>query len=105
MAQTHEDRDSTAFLERLEERADGAVAAGASQIASGAPGEEPLDGWEAHGVQVCQLPPDEQRILRISIGGGPVTPVAVNYCTFRGDRGHCVELLRRALRAMERTRE
>lgn len=106
MAQSHVDRpdhddDAQDFVRRLEERAGAAMSAQTSTIAGGVPGEEVQDQWQARGVHVRQLPPDEQGILRISIGGGPRTPVQLNYCTFRGPHGDCVDLLRKVLAAME----
>ncbi len=100
--QTHEDRDSyrQAWLRSLEQKAARMTAAGKSQITAGKPMEEALAEWKANGVGVTQLPPDEHGILRISIGGGD-TPARVNYCVFRGGHGRCVDLLRKALKAME----
>lgn len=106
MAQSHNDRpdhksDALNFMDRLRERAGQAIEAKASMIASGMPGERPMRDWQANGVHVTEMPADEQGILRISIGGGPCTPVQLNYCTFRGDHGQCVGLLRKALKALE----
>lgn len=104
MAQTHLDSDipseatiREAFMTTLEERAAKLVRDGATMVASD--GEE-LVAWQAHGVDVAKLPDDPQNILRISIGGGAV-PVPLNYCRFRGDHAHCVDLLRTVLKAME----
>lgn len=102
--QTHDDADYTfrnEWLKSLEEKADRMVAEGKSKITGGDEGEQPLAEWEYKGVACRHMPPDEHGILRISIGGGTETPVEVNYCVFRGNRGHCIDLLRKALKAME----
>jgi len=70
---------------------------GKSKITSGDP---PLQEWQSNNVHVKQLPDDEQGILRISVGGGQ-TPVPLDYLVFRGSHGACVDLLRKALKAME----
>lgn len=88
------------WLRSLEAKADRVRQEKGSQITGGKPGESPLAEWEANGVGVRQLPPDEHGILRISIGGGE-TPVPLNYLVFRGDHGACVDLLRKALVALE----
>jgi len=101
MAMTHSDADAGGpFIKRLRERAVQMTRAGKSTIAAGTPGEDALASWQSHGVHVTQMPDDEQGILRISVGGG-TTPVPLNYCTFRGDHARCVDLLRKALRALE----
>jgi hypothetical protein len=104
--QTHDDRDYIThfrdeWLKSLDEKADRMKAAGQSKITGGEEGEQPLAEWQHKGVTCRHMPPDEHGILRISIGGGTETPVDVNYCVFRGNRGHCIDLLRKALRAME----
>jgi len=100
--QSHDDRDFRHdWLKSLEEKADRMQAAGESKITGGAEGEQSLAEWEHSGVVVRHLPPDEHNILRISIGGGRDTPVELNYCVFRGNRGSCIDLLRKALKAME----
>jgi hypothetical protein len=100
--QTHEDRDARReWLDSLTEKADRMKAAGQSEITAGKTDEPTLAEWKAHGVNVEELPPDEHGILRISIGGGEI-PVPLNYCVFRGDHGACVDLLRKALAALER---
>lgn len=103
--QTHFDSDSGDFLRRLQERADSMERRGLSQITSGKSGEPILEEWESHGVHVRRMPDDEQQILRISIGGGTLAPVELNYCVFRGPHGACVDLLRKALAAMEDPQE
>ena len=102
--QTHrDDQHINEFMDRLRLRAAGMVKDKASEITAGKEGEKPLAEWQSNGVGVRHLPPDEQNILRISIGGGN-TPANINYCVFRGDHGACVDLLRKALAAMEDTR-
>jgi hypothetical protein len=63
-------------------------------------GDEPLEEWELNGIGVRHLPADEHGILRISVGGG-VKQAPLNYCVFRGDKGKCIDLLRKALKALE----
>lgn len=103
--QSHNDQDFMQFrkewLESLESKADRMAAAGQSKIAGGEEGEQPLAEWQHKGVCCRHMPPDEHGILRISIGGGQDTPIELNYCVFRGNRGHCIDLLRKALKAME----
>lgn len=72
-----------------------------SKITGGEHGEPVLAEWKSNNVMVTQRPDDPQGILRISIGGGDMLPVSLNYCVFRGSRGLCVDLLRRALKALE----
>ena len=100
--QTHEDADfKNEWLKSLEEKANRMHAAGESKITGGDKGEEALSEWQFKSVHVRHMPPDEHGILRISVGGGTDTPIELNYCTFRGNRGHCIDLLRKALKAME----
>lgn len=99
--QTHEDRDARRdWLDSLEKKAERMQAAKQSEITAGKKGEPVLAEWNASGVDVRQLPPDEHGTLRLSIGRGE-TPVSLNYCVFRGEHGACVDLLRRALAALE----
>lgn len=99
--QTHRDSDfNSNWLDDLKRKASRMKADGKSTIAGGAEGELPIEQWDSHGVAVRKMPDDEHGILRISIGGGD-TPVGVNYCVFRGDHGQCIDLLRRALAALE----
>ena len=111
--QTHDDRSHNPiidsipreseedFMGRLRDRADEAMRAGSSTITAGKEGEQALEKWKANGVHVQRLPEDEQGVLRISIGGGPNLPVALNYCSFRGNRRHCLHLLKKAVAALE----
>lgn len=94
----------TSFLSALSAKADQLVALQKSQITSGA-GEVVLAEWQSNNIAVTQLPADEHGVLRISIGGGNETPVILNYLRFRGDHGQCVDLLRRALKALEERTE
>jgi len=100
--QTHDDRDfRREWLDSLEEKANRMHANGESKITGGDEGEKPLSEWQHKTVHVRHMPPDEHGILRISVGGGTDTPIQLNYCVFRGNRGHCIDLLRKALKAME----
>lgn len=99
--QTHrDDNHPTDFIKRLRERA--TEDKPHSRITAGADGEPILAQWKSNGVFVRHLPDDEQGILRISVGGSE-TPVNLNYLTFRGSHGKCVDLLRKALAALEKT--
>ena len=101
--QTHDDKDFRRdWLKSLEAKAERMQAAGESDITGGRRGEKVLCEWKANGVEVRKMPDDEHGILRISIGGGGDAPVELNYCVFRGSHSHCVDLLRKALAAMER---
>lgn len=104
--QSHQDFDAQIqFMDRLRRRAADMTEAGQSKITGGVDGEEILSEWKRGGVSVRQLPPDEQGILRISVGGGTDTPVELNYCVYRGSHSKCVDLLRKALIALERGAE
>lgn len=98
--QTHSDSDANGFFNRLNARAAEMVRAGKSKITAGAEGEQPLAEWDHEGIRVTHMPPDEQGILRISIGGG-VIQCPFKYATFRGDRGLCISLLKQAIAALE----
>ena len=103
---THFDREhrpnlADEWMDSLMAKAEKMRAAQQSQITGGKPEEPVLNEWKRKGIHVRELPPDEHGILRISIGGGPDTPTAVDYCVFRGSHGKCVDLLRRALIAMQ----
>ena len=66
-------------------------------------GEEPRAEWICDRVKVTHLPDDPQGILRISLGyaaGGP-DDEPDTYCVFRGDQAACIDLLQRAVDAME----
>lgn len=89
------------FIKDLSARADFLQAAGKSKITGGVDGEPILMEWTANDIYIRQMPADQQGVLRVSIGGGDHLPVTVNYLTFRGDRGQCIDLLRRALTALE----
>ena len=102
--QTHsdEDFDSSDFMRQLAGRAAKMMKDKASEITAGKDGETPLAVWKSHTVHCKHLPPDEQNILRISVGGGDdlTQSLEMNYCVIRGDRGKCIELLRKALKAL-----
>ena len=89
------------WLAHLRTKAEAMVAAGESQITAGKPGEQARAEYRRAGVSVRHLPDDEHGILRISIGGHPDQPMDSSYLVFRGDRGQCQSLLRRALKALE----
>ena len=97
-------RESSAFMNRLRERADETTAAGKSKITGGDEGEQELASWKHKGMQVTHLPDDEQGILRISAGGGP-TPVPLHYCVVRGSVGACVVVLEKAIAALKKCPE
>jgi len=106
--QSHRDSDTSPlsrfqqdFLKTLGDRADRLSKAGKSKIAGGVDGEPVLAEWSHDNIFVRQMPDDEQKILRISVGGGDHLPATLNYLTFRGPRGECIDLLRRALKALE----
>lgn len=103
--QTHDDGEHRDFIgewfKSLENKAERMQAAGKSKITAGVDGEPILAEWESRNIIVRHMPPDEHDILRISIGGGKHTPVELNYCVFRGNRGECIDLLRKALKSME----
>jgi hypothetical protein len=100
--QTHEDADfRREWLKSLEEKADRMREAGESKITGGEEGEQSLAEWKYKTFHVRHMPLDEHGILRISVGGGENIPVQLNYCVFRGNHGHCVDLLRKALKALE----
>lgn len=102
--QTHWDDDYDSpqreFMRKLERRAEVANKEGTGKITAGVEGEPVLAEWSYGKVFVTQRPDDPQGILRISIGGGD-TPIGLNYLVFRGKRGECVDLLRKALKALE----
>jgi len=89
------------FIKELAGRAETIKKQEGSQITSGFDGEPFLAKWTAANVQVVQRPDDPQDILRISIGGGDHLPVSLNYCVIRGDRKRCIQLLQRAIKALE----
>jgi len=97
---THQDSDSEVgeWLRSLQTKAETTKAIHGSQITTGDP---PIEEWETKDFTVQQLPDDEHGILRISIGGGD-TPLPINYLVFRGDHSKCVDLLRKALKSLER---
>ena len=70
-----------------------------SEITSGKPDEKPLAFWKYDGMSVTVLPDDEQKIIRISVGGCDA-PLPMHYCTIRGEVGRCIELLEKAVAAL-----
>ncbi|MGH7501301.1 MAG: hypothetical protein ACREL7_06020 [Longimicrobiales bacterium] len=101
--QTHRDDDAQKWLDSLRSKAERMMAAGESEITAGREreGETPLSEYVRDGVHVRQLPDDEHGILRISIGAAPYQVGETSYLVFRGDRGRCQSLVRRALKALE----
>ena len=98
----HDDQHTSEFMDRLIERADASIKNKLSQITTGIDDEEPLSRWKHKGINCVHLPEDEQKILRISIGGSDKSqPVELDYCNFRGDRGKVINLLYRAIDALE----
>jgi hypothetical protein len=73
--------------------------AGAAEITAGAPGEPILAEWRYKTLSIVERPEDEQKILRISVGGG-VPGADISYCVFRGDRTQCAYLLESAAAAL-----
>lgn len=101
--QTHDNADQGDFLKRLKERADSMMENKASTITAGEDGKQPLAKWKSHTIHCKHMPADEQDVLRISIGGGDDLvggTLELNYCVIRGDRGKCIDLLRKALKAL-----
>lgn len=105
--QTHEDFEHRSFAKDIAERwmedlkAKAERTKGLSKITAGDEGEPAIARWKSNGIEVCQRADDEHGILRMSIGGGPDCPVKCDYLVFRGDHGKCVDLLRKALHALE----
>lgn len=97
----HLNAERREFMDKLRQRAFKMTAEGKSEITGGKVGEQPLDGWKSNKFHVQQMPDDEQGILRISIGGG-ITIEQLNYLVFRGDRLACLNLLRTAVKALEK---
>lgn len=108
MANSHNDSDFEAkphpfrdqWMRQLEQKSAMLQSLGGPRITGGTDNEQQLAHWKSHDVDVVQLPADEHGVLRISIGGGN-TPVPLNYLRFRGPHGACVDLLRKALAALE----
>lgn len=102
--QTHSNSDAGDFIKRLQQRAKDMVRDESSSITAGKDGEKPLATWKSHTMHCKHMPPDEQDVLRISVGGGDDLTGGsfdLNYCVIRGDRGKCIELLRKALKALK----
>lgn len=102
--QSHVDRDAeralpSEFWPRLKGRAGRAMAGDLSGIAGGLPDELPLAEWRYKTLSIVERPEDEQKILRISVGGG-VPGADISYCVFRGDRTQCAYLLETAAAAL-----
>ncbi len=107
MPQTHMDGDffdrsrkAQFDWERMKQRAALAKKNKLSAITMGAADENPLAKWDAEGMTVRKFQDDEQDVLRISVGGG-VDGEDIDYCTYRGNRQRCLNLLYQACRALE----
>lgn len=102
--QSHVDRDAESvlpphFWSRLKGRADRAMRGDMSGIAGGLPDESVLAEWRYKTLSIVERPEDEQKIVRISVGGG-VPGADISYCVFRGDRTQCAHLLETAAAAL-----
>lgn len=94
--------ESKAWLESIEEKAARLKAEQKSGITGGYEGEEPLQEYQAaNEVHVRRLPPDPHGLIRISVGGGDNLPIRCNYLVFRGNPKQAIQLLRKALTALE----
>ena len=91
---SHSDKD---FMNRLNERSKTTK----SEITTGTEDEKALARWRSNKVEVTHMPEDEQKITRISIGGGPHTPIPLDYCVIRGSVGECIDILERAIKALK----
>lgn len=90
------------WTDSLEAKAKAIMEAKGSTITAGNGEEEPLAEYQAaNEVHVRRLPEDKHGIIRISIGGGENLPVKCNYCVFRGNPKQTIQLLRKALAALE----
>lgn len=106
--QTHDDysHKKSVFLRELKMRANRMLRERQSEITAGSPDEQTLAQWNAsNGMQVVHRPDDPHGVLRISIGGGPDTPVRLDYCTIRGGVGKCIDLLEKAIAALRESPE
>ncbi len=103
--QTHRDSDAenlrSEWFNNLKEQAEINRLQGTANITGGRDDEQSLNEWKRRGIHVRELPADEFGILRISVGGGDDTPMPLNYCVFRGSHTKCVDLLLKALMALQ----
>lgn len=98
---THEDCDARRdWLRSLEQKATRMQDAKQLEITAGKEGEQVLAEWESNGVSVRQLPPANTVFCGSQSVVGKL-PMPLNYCVFRGDHSACVDLLRKALLALE----
>ena len=92
---SHQDRDhrleeeQARFIEELKIRGDVMAELGKNRLAQG----KPIRKAEIDGIRFAEQEEESTGVIRISIGGGPDTPVRGDYCTFRGDQGKCIALL------------
>lgn len=90
------------WLDSLEKKANKLVSEKKSTITAGEEDELPLTEYSAtNEVHVKRLPEDKHGIIRISAGGGDNLPVKCNYVVFRGNPKQTIQLLRKALAALE----
>jgi hypothetical protein len=85
------------FLKMLQIRGEVMEELGKNRMAQ----DRPIRKWSHNGVTVQEQEAESTGVLRISIGGGPDTPVLGDYCTFRGDQSKCIALLEKVLVAMK----
>ena len=57
--------------------------------------------WNHDKIEVSEKEPDQNGVLRISIGGHP-DMTRSEYCNFRGDQSKCIALLERCIKAMKK---
>jgi len=93
---SHSDSD---FMDTLKKRSE--EMKGKNEITAGEPDEKTLASWRSNGIEVRHMPDDKQKITRISLGGGPHTPIPVDYCVIRGTVGECIDLLEKAIKALK----
>ena len=90
------------WMDSLEAKAKKVMEAKGSTITAGEEHEVPLTEYQAaNEVHVRRLPEDKHGIIRISVGGGDNLPVKCNYLVFRGNPKQAIQLLRKALAALE----
>lgn len=89
-------------MDTVKAKAERMLAAKESVITAGAPGEAVLAEETHNRVCVRKLPDDPLDVLRISVGEAVGIGDSA-YCVIRGDKLAALELLRRAVRALERS--
>lgn len=100
--QTHHDLSHNSPLRKLMQEAQRMSDAGENQLTAGFRGESSTGEETHHGILCRKMPDDPLRVTRISVGESlDVKPSA--YCVFRGDKLTVLDLLRRAIKALERS--